>query len=120
MIVYNLPETSSSEDEKMVFRPLQNCNFDIGVKITKALQLGKPCEDRIRPLLVVLDNLNHKEFIVSHSNYLRRHSQFKNIYVSSDMTKFQRQKHKKSKEKKRKGREKFNHTQWRNCDEKIS
>ena len=46
-------------------------------------------------MLVVLDNLNHKEYIVSHSHYLRRHSQFKNIYVSSDMTKFQRQKHKK-------------------------
>jgi len=94
VIVYNLPETSTSEDEKW-FSDLCKTVFDLGVKITKVLRLGKPSEDRIRPLLIVLDDLNQKEFIVSHSHYLRRHPQYKNIYVSTDMTKFQRQKHKK-------------------------
>ena len=57
--------------------------------------MDKPTEDKTRPLLIVLDDLSHKEFIVSHSYYLRRHSQYKNIYVSTDMTKFQRDKHRK-------------------------
>ena len=72
----------------MVFTPLQIV-FDMGIKITKILQLGKPNEGNTRPYLIVLDNLSHKELIVSHSNYLRRHSQYKNIYIWTDMTKFQ-------------------------------
>jgi len=94
VIVYNLPETSISEDEKW-FSDLSKTVFDMGVKATKILRLGKPTEENKRPLLIVLDNFSHKEFIVSHSYYLRRHSQYKNIYVSMDMAKFQREKHKK-------------------------
>ena len=42
-----------------------------------------------------IDDLSHKEFVVSHSYYLRRHSQYKNVYISTDMTKLQREKHRK-------------------------
>ena len=94
VIIYNLPETSPLQDEKW-FTDLCKTVFDTGVKVTKILRLGKPTEDKTRPLLIVLDDLSHKEFIVSHSYYLRRHSQYKNIYVSTDMTKFQRDKHRK-------------------------
>jgi len=94
VIIYNLPETSPQQDEKW-FTDLCKAVFDIGIKVTKILRLGKPTEDKTRPLLIVLENLSHKEFIVSHSHYLRRHSQYNNIYVSADMTKFQRDKHRK-------------------------
>ena len=94
VIIYNLPETSPSQDKKW-FVDLCKTVFDIGIKVTKILRLGKPAEEKARPLLIVLDNLSHNEFIVSHSYYLRRHSQYTNIYVSTDMTKFQREKHKK-------------------------
>ena len=70
--------------------------FDNGIKITKILWLGKPVEEKARPLLIVIDDLSHyKEFIVSHSYCLRRHSQYKNVYTSNDMTKFQCEKHRK-------------------------
>ena len=94
MLIYNLPETSSSQDENW-FTDLCKSVFDIDVKVTKILRLGKPVEEKARPLLIVIEDLSHKEFIVSHSYYLRHHSQYENIYISTDRTKFQRQKHRK-------------------------
>ena len=67
--------------------------FDINVNVTKILRLGKHVENRARPLLVVVDDLSHKEFLVSHSYYLRRHSEYKDVYITTDMTKYQREKH---------------------------
>ena len=57
--------------------------------------MGKSAEEKVRLLLIVIEDLSHKEFIVSHSYYLRRYSQYKNVYISTDMTKFQREKHRK-------------------------
>ena len=94
VIIYNLPETSLSQDEKW-FTDLCKGVFDISIKITKILRLGKSVENKARPLLIVIDDLSHKEFVVSHSYYLRRHSQYKNVYISTDMTKLQREKHRK-------------------------
>ena len=64
VIIYNLPETSPLQDEKW-FTDLCKTVFDTGVKVTKILRLGKPTEVKTRPLLIVLDDLSHKEFIVS-------------------------------------------------------
>ena len=57
--------------------------------------LGKSVDNKARPLLIVIDDLSrsHKEFIVFHSYYLRRHSQYKNVYISTDMIKLQHEKH---------------------------
>ena len=45
VIIYNLPKTSLSQDEKW-FADLCKGVFDIGVKITKILRLGKPVEEK--------------------------------------------------------------------------
>ena len=46
-------------------------------------------------LFIVIDDLSHEEFIVFHSYYLWCHSQYKIIYISSDVSKFQCEKHRK-------------------------
>ena len=94
VIIYNLPETDPSRD-KTWFIDLCKRIFDINVNVTKILRLGKHVENRARPLLVVVDDLSHKEFLVSHSYYLRRHSEYKDVYITTDMTKYQREKHRK-------------------------
>jgi len=94
IIVYNFPEPNDQALDKTNFKEMCKAVFDIHASFVKFLRLGRPREDKSRPLLVSMANIHDKEFIISHSFYLRRHSQYEKVYISQDMTKYQRNKHK--------------------------
>jgi len=80
--------------DKTNFKEMCIADFNIDASFVKFLRLGRPQEDKSRPLLVSISNIHDKEFIISHSFYLRHHSQYGKVYISQDMTKYQRNKHK--------------------------
>jgi len=81
---YNFSESS---DDKKHFIDLCGTVFKLKVCITSHRRLGRQVENKHRPLLLSLENVNDKEFIASQSYFLRRHEEYKNVYISADMTK---------------------------------
>ena len=61
----------------------------------KVIRLGKRFEDKCRPLLVGVEDLSHKTTVLSHAPSLWHHTQYKDIYIAPDLTKFQRKKNRK-------------------------
>ena len=61
--------------------------FDLDVKILKAFHLGKKVPNKCRPLLVQFE-------ILGKSYILKSMEPYSNVYVSIDMTKSERIKHK--------------------------
>ena len=94
LIIYKLPESNNHSNDKTNVAKLCKTVFDIDIRITKSLQLGKKSEDKIRPLLICLNSQQNAGYITSHALYLRRHEEYDNIYIAPDMTKYQRHKHK--------------------------
>ena len=91
LIVYNLPETS---DDKKHFTDICSTVFKLDADVVSLRRLGRQIENKHRPLLLSLEDVDDKEFITSRSYFLRRHEEFNNVYISVDMTKYQRAKHK--------------------------
>ena len=91
LIVYNFSESS---DDKKHFIDLCNTVFKLDISVVSHRRLGKQAENKLRPLLLSLEDVDDKEFITSRSYLLRRHEEYKNVYISADMTKYQRAKHK--------------------------
>ena len=94
VIVYNLPELPDKLNDKSQFTDLCNTVFGIKVVITKSIRLGKRQDSKPRPFLITMENLLDKEIATSNSYLLRRHELYKTVYISPDMTKYQRNKHK--------------------------
>ena len=42
---------------------------------------------------IIFENEDDKTTVISHSNLLRRYDQFDRVFISSDRTKFEREKH---------------------------
>ena len=77
LILYNLSE--SSEDKKC-FVDLCSTVFKLEISVTSHRRLGRRIESKHRPLLISLEDVDDKEFIVSRSHLLRHHEEFKNVY----------------------------------------
>ena len=57
------------------------------------VRLGKRLENKHRPLLVCFEQEDDKSTVISHSNWLCRHDQYKRVFIAPDRTKFERDKH---------------------------
>ena len=68
--------------------------FKLDDDVVSHRRLGRQIENKHRPLLLSLEDVDDKEFITARSYFLRRHEGFNNVYISADMTKYQRAKHK--------------------------
>ena len=66
----------------------------IYVKILKAFRLGKKVANKCRPLLVQFEKENAKAKILGKSYLLKSVEPYSDVYVSVDMTKSERIKHK--------------------------
>jgi len=95
VIVYNLSESNNLSNDKAQFVELCKSAFDITIGITKVIRLGRKTDNKSRPLLVSMEDAAHIANILSRAPSLRRHAQYKNIYIAPDMTKFQREKRRK-------------------------
>ena len=94
VIVYNLTELPDKSSDKSQFTDLCNTVFGIKVAITKSIRLGKQQDNKPRPFLIMMENLLDKEIVTSNSYLLRHHELYKTVYISPDMTKYQRNKQK--------------------------
>jgi len=83
--------------------------------------LGQKVDNKNRPLLVSVEDVTHIANILSRAPSLQHHAQYKNIYIVPDMTKFQREKHRKlvHELRSRKDVENPDHFKWCHCDQKA-
>lgn len=99
LIMYNVPETTDRRLDKSFFDNLCKTVYNLNVPTTKVFRLGKRKDKneqpQHRPLLVALENQSHKHILLSCSGQLRCCEEYKNVYIVSDKTKFERMKHKK-------------------------
>ena len=82
IIVYNLPEPSD-----------RAAAFDQDASVIRVARLGRRLENKHRPLLVCFEHEDDKTTVISRSNLLRQHDQYKRVFIAPDRTKFEREKH---------------------------
>jgi len=93
VIIYNFPEAKDRTDDKNSFLTLCRTVFDLNAPVTQVLRLGKRFENKFRPLLVCFEEEDDKSNVISHSNWLCRHDQYKRVFIAPDRTKFEREKY---------------------------
>ena len=91
LVVYNFGESDDRKKDIESFQGLCKDVFKLDVKITKAVRLGPKIPNKQRPLLLTLENIDDKNYLLSHSHFLRKSE----IYIAPDRTKLERAKHKK-------------------------
>ena len=96
VIFYNIPEpdTPNQQIDSNYVLTLCKETYKLDVQILKAFRLGKKLPNKSRPLLIQLENDNIKAKILAKSYLLKSVELYRNIYVSNDMTKTERAKHK--------------------------
>ena len=96
VLFFNIPEpdASNSEADRRYVSKLCKDTIDLDVKFSKAFRLGKKVLNKCRPLLVQFEKENAKAKILGKSYLLKSTELYSNIYVSVDMTKSERTKHK--------------------------
>ena len=102
LVVYGLPEssaTSSSERhlaDSNNFVGLVDSEFKISnLEISKCFRLGKPKNDKPRPLLVMLTDISAKRQILRNAKLLRNSNSHKRVFISPDLTQQEREANKK-------------------------
>jgi len=68
---------------------------DLDVNVQKLFHIGKKSDNKARPLLICLESEGEKQTLLSKALKLRFFTQYKNVYIVPDMTRFQRTKHRK-------------------------
>ena len=88
------PDASNLEADRNYVSKLCKDTFDLDVKILKAFRLGKKVPNKCRPLLVQFEKENAKAKILGKSYLLKSMEPYSDVYVTVDMTKSERIKHK--------------------------
>ena len=95
LIIYNMPEPTDGQSDQQSFKDLCSAAFSANVNLSKTARLGRKFDNKHRPLLVCIDDASVRDSILYQSGKLRKHDQFKNVYIAPDRTKFEREKHQK-------------------------
>jgi len=95
VIVYNLPEAPEQSSEEQFFADLCKRIVNVDLNIQKIFRIGCKDSNRIRPLLVCFTSEETKLAVLSSAPRLHFHDDYKKVYISPNMTKFERVKHKK-------------------------
>ena len=96
VVVYNFKECADRKADIEAFQAICATVFKLDANICKAIRLGAKNANKPRPLLLVVEDIDHKNYLLSHSHYLRRHDQYNKVYVVPDRTKHERTKHQKA------------------------
>lgn len=81
---------TSSQSDKVSVENLCNSEFGFTPQIVKCRRLGLPRDDRVQPLLVVLETTNDSEFLIKNARCLRRSANpaiRDSVYINPDLTK---------------------------------
>ena len=96
LILYNFAETSDPQTDKLKVQELFSTVFNLTeVQLNRITCLGKRTGPKARPLLVSFANALIRNTILSQSGRLHNHEQCKNVYISPDRTKLEREKYQK-------------------------
>ena len=97
LIIYNLQESTASSytnrtsDDKKAFTHLLSSEFKLeNIELLKCIRLGKPVDNKHRPLLISLSDIATKNNILSKATKLRKSTQYKDVYITPDLTKTER------------------------------
>ena len=93
LVVYNFSEKSERKADIEVFQALSSDVFKLTVTISKAVRLGPKVTNKHRPLLLTVEDIDDKNYLISHSHFLRHHNQFNKVFIVPDRTKLERIKH---------------------------
>ena len=67
--VYNLTEGNDRKTDIETFKALSSGVFKLDVNITKVIRLGPKITNKQRPLLLILEDINDKIYLLSHSHF---------------------------------------------------
>lgn len=93
LIVYNLEEPaaqsaaerSKKDSEKLIH--LFQTEFRMEeIEVTKCIRLGKITQNRVRPVLITIPSVKARSTILKNASSLRKSENFKNVYISPDLT----------------------------------
>ena len=95
ILFFNIPEseTSNSGVDPGFVSKLCKDVYNLDIQILKAFHLGKKLANKSRPLLVQLESEDIKARILAKSYLLKSTELYNNVYISADMTKTERIKH---------------------------
>jgi len=94
IVVYNFSEGADRKADIEAFKALSNTVFKLDLSVSKAVRLGPKIDNKIRPLLLVLEDFDDKNFLISHSHFLKRHDDYNRVFIVPDRSKIERLKHK--------------------------
>ena len=96
LVVYNFSEGSDRKADIDAFKALSNTVFQLDLAVSKAICLGPKFDNKIRPLLLTLEDYDDKNYLISHSHFLKCHDDHNKVFIVPDRSKLERIKHKKA------------------------
>lgn len=96
IIVYNFPEKSDQKGDMEAFKALSDTVFKLDLSIEKTVRLGRKVDNKTRPLLLILEDFDEKNYLLSHSHFLKRHDVYGKVFIAPDRSRLERIKHKKA------------------------
>ena len=87
--VYNFTEGNDRKSDIESFKTLSNSVFKLDISILKAVRLGPKISNKQRPLLLTLEDIDDKIYLLAHPHFLRKNEQYNKIYIAPDRTKLE-------------------------------
>lgn len=93
VLVHNVPECKPGEKEEDLVDHILNTELSLQVETGKCFRLGRLFQDRRkpRPVKFVCKDLATKHSIIDAGKLLNNHEKYSNVYVTTDLTKAQRE-----------------------------
>ena len=91
LVVFNLPEAGSTDDDINAFKELIKSEFNLSVKLQAAIRLGRKSDARPRMLRVTLEEGSERKLILAKARYLRASESevHAKVFIRPDLTKSQ-------------------------------
>ena len=96
LVVYSFSEGSDLKADIDAFKALSNTIFQLDLAVSKAIRLGPKVDNKIRPLLLTLEDYDDNNYLISHSHFLKWHEDHNKVFIVPDRSKLERIKHKKA------------------------
>ena len=95
-VVYNFSEGTDRKADIEAFKALGSTVFKLDLAVSKAVCLGPKIDNKIRPLLLVLEDFDDNTYLICHSHFLKQHDDYNKVFIVPDRSKIERLKHKKA------------------------
>ena len=92
VVVHNIPESAGNSVKEKAdkdanqFKVMVQDEFKLNVQVTKAFRVGKSDPDKPRLLVVALENVDTKLDILKQASELRHSNEWRNVYITPDLT----------------------------------